>query len=428
MVFHELLGATTKRINQLYDRHQSRLRLACGSIQSSLLFFVDKVDQASSSLPLDAWVNIQAGLILAAHDLQQSNPHIKVFASIRQEAYANFESPKKPNVNGSVVKLKYELNELNELINRLTRCYEKEQDLTAFVGFKTLNATWSNCKEETFRYLHRHTLGRPRDFVRIVEKVSLKRPLDEKSYRQAVREGSAEIVGQEVFAEVAPFLKALEDHRERRKFLQLLPHNVLTHEEVASICRDFNGNSDIVDFSKEGVSHPFCELYLAGLLGVIKYDDECKVPVQRFKRPNDPFNRCSQELPKSRYYFLHPGLQEVISQANSEYVVYRFVPIGDSYSWTSRDRALVGAQRELRKVLNDEEQARQLRIDRRFRDNIMKVLKCIHGGGGDTVGSPMERKVNDQVGSEWLEVRGRMRGVNELRQLDRRLEMAISGE
>jgi hypothetical protein len=63
-------------------------------IHSAAYVFIDGFDQTLTDVftpnNLEAWRSAQIGLVLAAHHLNTENQHIKVFASIRQEAFAGY--------------------------------------------------------------------------------------------------------------------------------------------------------------------------------------------------------------------------------------------------------------------------------------------------------------------------------------------------
>ena len=60
--------------------------------------FIDKVDQGIRALPRQAWINVQGGLIEAAWDVWSTNTHVEIYATIREEAFANHESDLKGNL------------------------------------------------------------------------------------------------------------------------------------------------------------------------------------------------------------------------------------------------------------------------------------------------------------------------------------------
>ena len=113
VVFKELLAQSVREINRLIDDTENFLDYKLRQIHGGTFFFVDKVDQALRQLSQAAWVHLQAGLIEAAWDMMSANSHIKVHASIRQEAFSNYESDIKSNLFGATTMIRYSEDELH---------------------------------------------------------------------------------------------------------------------------------------------------------------------------------------------------------------------------------------------------------------------------------------------------------------------------
>jgi nucleoside phosphorylase len=164
-VFQGLAGMTVSKLNQTYDAAQYEIEHCFRDIRSGLVMFVDRVDQALMSLEKGAWIGLQCGLIEAAWDLMVANSHVKCFATVRQEAYSNYRSATKPNLAGAVTEVAYEPQDLRKMLDRLTSWYEKRRSFSDFTGLKDINNAYADCEEDAYRFLYRHTLGRPRDLV-----------------------------------------------------------------------------------------------------------------------------------------------------------------------------------------------------------------------------------------------------------------------
>jgi hypothetical protein len=120
VVFKELTNLSVSQANALVDDTETFLDQKLRRIHSSTYFFIDKVDQAVRQLSRDAWITVQAGLIEAAWEMMSANSHIRVYASIRQEAFANYQSDVKSNLLGATTILRYSDEELETLMDRLT--------------------------------------------------------------------------------------------------------------------------------------------------------------------------------------------------------------------------------------------------------------------------------------------------------------------
>jgi hypothetical protein len=344
LVFKELTDLSIGQANALVDETENFLDQKLRRIHSATYCFIDKVDQAVRRLPREAWINIQAGLIEAAWDLMNANSHLKIFASIRHEAFVNYESDIKSNLLGATTVLRYSDQELEDLMDRLAGCYEASEGFKDFVGLNVVKHERRAFPEDSFRFLRRHSLGRPRDLVAIASELSAHRAsLTEKSYCELVRRTSASGLVPSLFDEMSVFLDCLGEREARFRFLAEIPANILRHEEAVAVCARFNGvpieNIPPAGQGGDAIFHPFQDLYMAGLLGVLARGESGERSVQRFRRPDDLVMAGSSQLPYSPFYFLHPALTGLIDQqrATAEFLMYDHVVVGDGAPWESRD-------------------------------------------------------------------------------------------
>ena len=112
VVFKELTALCVSELNRLIDGTENFLDEKMRQLHGGIYFFIDKVDQAIHHLSRDAWIAIQAGLIEAAWEMMNANSHIKIFASIRQEAFSNYQSDIKSNLFGATTAIDYSEQEL----------------------------------------------------------------------------------------------------------------------------------------------------------------------------------------------------------------------------------------------------------------------------------------------------------------------------
>lgn len=342
VVFKEVLGNTLKHINRMINESENFLEHKFRLIHNGMFFFVDKVDQGIRSLPRQAWIHVQAGMIEAAWDVMSANSHIKIYASIRQEAFFNYESDIKTSLFGAITIIQYSDADLSRLLDWLTECYEGGKTFKEMVKLCVVRSSKSRVPEDSFQYLKRHTLGRPRDLVIVASELSRKQSdLTETLYRKVVRETSASVLVSNVFDEMRVFLTCLQHKPNRLRFLSLLPHNILTRQEAIEVYCAFNG-LDPAAFAEtgpdaEGMWHPFWELYSAGLLGAILPSREEGEIRQRFKQPSDLLDDSQSALPKVDFYLIHPSLDELIQKqrASDDYHVFQHVVVGHNSPWKS---------------------------------------------------------------------------------------------
>jgi hypothetical protein len=354
VVFKEVLGNTLKQINRLIDDNENFLEHKFRQIHSSMFFFVDKVDQGIRSLPRQSWVYVQAGLIEAAWDAMSANSHVKIYASIRQEAFFNYESDIKTNLSGAATIIRYSDSDLNRLLDQLSACYEGGKTFKEMVNLSVVRHRQSGIPEDSFQFLKRHTLGRPRDLVLITAELSRNQgALTEPLYRKVVRDTSATVLVANLFEEMRVFVECLHDKRDRLRFLSLLPHNILTRQEAIQVYCAFNDlcPADFPDVGPdaEGLRHPFWELYSAGLLGVVVQGQEDVKPRQRFKQPSDQIDDSQAALPNVAYYLIHPSLDQLIRKQRSSgnYNVFQRIPVGHDCPWEQHYGTLHEIERAL---------------------------------------------------------------------------------
>ncbi len=298
---------------------------------------------------------MQGGLLEAAWDCSSANAHIKVFGTIRDEAYANYDSAIKANVRGAILSLRYAPADLRKMIDKLAGVYEGASDFASFVHHSTVRNTRAGIVEDSFDYLSRHTVGRPRDLVHLCSALSSNGDqMSERRFRRIVNETAANSIIETLFVEMAPFLDCLKTPDDRVKLFRLLPYNILTRQEVRKLILEFNGlpaSATPETFAGDGLVDPFVELWYCGLLGTVELAAAEDSRIQRFKQPQDSFRIETRCLPDSSYYLLHPSLQTLVnSRGSNKYKVFKFVVIGHEYRWHPYDTILIDLQRELFKI------------------------------------------------------------------------------
>jgi serine/threonine protein kinase/class 3 adenylate cyclase len=353
VVLKELIALPIGELKQMLDRGENYLEYRIRSHHSAVYIFVDKLDQALSKVGREVWIAMQAGMIEAAWDLMNTNAHVKIFATIREEAFADYESDIKNNLHGATTALRYSKQDLREMLEKLTNFYE-HLPLRDFINVDTISSSQSVRTEPPFEFIHRHTLGRPRDLVIIAAGISRNRgSLDEQGFTDLVREASAGMLVANVFNEMRVFLEVLQDKAKRNHFLAMLPHDILTEEEVIEIWCRFHGFEreyyDLHGNQADGVYHPFRELFDCGLLGVIQHDPTSGKRSQRFRQPHNAVGGSREALPPSSHYLLHPALQALILQqtGGGGFRPFRHVLIGHGEPWPSHYGRVIEVQREL---------------------------------------------------------------------------------
>jgi hypothetical protein len=327
-------------IHALIDHIDPLLERDLNKIRDANYIFIDAVDQSISQLSQDSWVHFQAGLIEAAYDLMRSNQHVKVYASIRIEAFATYTSPTKANVSGYTTKLFYDKSELYDILNHLSGFYEESMNIDDFLGHKVIRKKQQGIQEEPFNYLIRHTLSTPRELVHICRGLSESSEScdDETVFRQIVNERSANHLPN-VFHELRPILKTLNSDNDVDKLMSLLSNNIIDYKGLKEIIRTYNGYEKDIDIDIEHLENPFLDLYNCGLLGVI--DSSIDSLTQRFHTPSNPNKKSQLSLPQSEFYFVHPSLQSMVQNQNPLYKVMNSIVIGQNLPWYDWNQYLI---------------------------------------------------------------------------------------
>lgn len=357
VAFKELTSLRVSELNRLIDGTENFLDQKMRQIHGGVCFFIDKVDQAIRHLSRGAWIAIQAGLIEAAWETMNANSHLKIFASIRQEAFSNYQSDIKSNLFGATTTLNYSEEELHALLDQLARCYEGCRSFADFLGLNVVRHGRRPTPEDSFQYVLRHTCGRPRDLVAIASEVSSKRSsLSEKRLREIVQQTSSTVVVSNIFDEVRGFLNCLGDRDARLRFFAEIPGNVLEKEDAIRVSEEFNGlePGTLRHFGEDSsaIFHPFRDLYLAGLLGVVQRDPETGIAIQRFRKPHDSLAQLAAVVPDSPVFLIHPAMDGFIrsQRTRSPYVQFQHIAVGDGLVWEPYFTTLLHIERQLQKV------------------------------------------------------------------------------
>ncbi|WP_247232308.1 TIR domain-containing protein [Telluribacter sp. SYSU D00476] len=292
-------------------------------IQSSVIIFIDGIDQAVdvlvdknfydydtySDIPLKVWSQIHVGVAKSIYDISQLNSHIKIYTTLRSEAFKLIPGGMSLNLEGFATNLNYSINELKTIfINNIIATDEKKlvnreaKDIVEkFLGYSEMPHPFVHQeKESSLDFILRHTLGRPREIVYLgnrlfYEKISKPdyKTIDEQEritdIRYFINEKSEEIIGN-YLNEIIPSF----DEEYLIKFLKKIQSNVFHHKILSVEERNFLG---------------IC--YNTGLVGVINQKNDKngnRIKVQYFKKAGDYLYHKLNYFPESEYYITHPIL------------------------------------------------------------------------------------------------------------------------
>ena len=189
-------------------------------------------------------------------------------------------------------------------MDRLCGCYEASLGFKDFLGIRVIKHPRRPIPEDSFQFIRRHSFGRPRDLVVIAAELSSQKDgLSESMYCKLVRRAIASYLVPGIFEEMRVFLDCLGDQATRMRFLEILPTNIVDRRDAVTICARFNGISEemVLELgdATADIFHPFQDLYLAGLLGVIQTAPDSDRQIQLFRRPDDMVNCLRRNGPRN---------------------------------------------------------------------------------------------------------------------------------
>lgn len=309
---------------------------------------------------IDLWHNGQVGALLALRRLNGINPHVKIFLSIRKEAfqYAAKNEASFANLRAFTQELRYTREDIQKIIQNNILAEPKsnlsearrldgrnsdrpENAVEAFLGTRSLYVSnvGTGVEEPTLQYWLRHCTLRPRDAVAIGSELSKLRPEDRnrETIRSVINMVAADRV-QTIFSEVAPFFDDLVP----TIIPKVVESNVMSREALRSAAEAYTVRfSDEFGSVGDEILHPFSALYAMGLLGVVLEDrDRPGRLVQQFAPLGAaPFGDNSI-LPVANTYLLHPAMSDYVASRNVTFLhqINRHNVIGDGLDWRHQEQ------------------------------------------------------------------------------------------
>jgi len=335
-----LFTAINHRIYCFIDRQDDALyRLKKTSKDKKILEIKElEIDKYS-------WMSLQGGLLEAAFALNKRNSHIKIFCSIRKEAYNNQILPNSNAITGYVSQIEYSKEDLVEMMNKLSQYYENGKKLSEVIGKEKFKHPKTGRIETIENYIIRHTVYRPRDFVAIISQLDRNGKFDIEEFRAKVNEHSAHNIGETLFLENYLFLNAFK-YTPINIFLSYIPYNILDKISLRTACAKFHREDGSCiksgcNLESTTCQHPFSELFNLGLLGYVNKNDNNK---QKFKSPENieiEINPANL-IPDDSYYLIHPCLNDFILKnhpqtSNHNRYIVPFICVEDGVRWTDEE-------------------------------------------------------------------------------------------
>lgn len=339
-IFNFIIVAMNRRqfFDDLVSDYNKTLLPIIRSITTFVAVFIDNVDECFENYR-GVWYTAQNSLIKTIYDLCRSNSKLKLFASIRKEAFLKFDTEMLLQYKGVSLDLSYSKDELKDIfIKNITKddtnnLMKKEltrfDPIIAFIGVDKIPHGIVEEKEETFDYIYRHTLQRPRDLMEIGYNISqcnpsVRNPETEKGLERfkSLVNSAATIIANQYIREVLPHLTV--EREDLDKIFELIDSNTLEKKRLKEICIEFNGDDNECNRKdcKECTDkiHIFCEFYKIGLLGYVDMiPTEKQKYIQKFMPVGEKTFHEVRLLPDSTHYLIHPILDELIRQKNKKY-------------------------------------------------------------------------------------------------------------
>jgi hypothetical protein len=397
-------------------------------INTQVVFFIDNVDEyfrpvledrsagASSLHRLyrnrnnAVWSLAQIALASSAYELEKTNHHIKIFCTMRHEAFLKMPEVESDafQISGRCTKIEYTRDDLEKIFLKNIDITPKERlaepdnpdVMLRLVGEtnRAVDHQFVSRPERIFDYFLRHTLYRPRDLMfiggEIVKINPSQRPAE--AIRNAVDTATKTIVDS-IFGEMRPFFTVPS----RELLFRRIETNVLTLDQLEKVSDAYAAElRDMASRDPDGeTSHPFSVLHKLGLLGTVRLEfgnqgrwRQCFLQPTEIQISNDP------ELPVSEYYLVHPALDQSIYERSAGKFIRGYDTrniIGNQLEWEdpiSYSFVLKGDMLGYSHVMNSELYEIVTRKLYEWAREICRDLMFVDVSGGDSIllidGSP----------------------------------------
>ena len=342
-----------QRFSRIFANIRRRCAVFVDNIDEYLEHYVNyhyQPDYEAQQRYLRIWHCGQIGAWLSVRRLHGINPHVRIFVSMRREAYhyAMGTEPGFANLRSFRRELRYDRADIAQIIvNNInaeskSRLVDKRQTepMARFVGASNTSIIelGTGRLQPLMAYWLRHCSLSPRDAVAIGGEISNISPENRtpERIRAAVNRAAAERV-QNLFTEVAPFFQSLFPDLLSR----IIESNVLAADALSAAAERYRiFVAEEYGDVNEAAAHPFCMLYAIGLLGVVRPSPD--VPgrlVQSFAPAGQiPFGHLAV-LPRADTYVVHPALSDFICAKNVRYLqnITRHNVVGDGFVWQPDD-------------------------------------------------------------------------------------------
>ncbi|MBV8334502.1 MAG: hypothetical protein JO358_03455 [Alphaproteobacteria bacterium] len=314
-------------------------------INTQVVFFIDNVDEYFRPVLEDrsagansrhslyrnrsnaVWSLAQIALASVAYELEKTNHHIKIYCTIRHEAFL-----KMPEFEGDAFQISGRSTKIEYTRDDLEKIFLKNIDITPrdrlvdpdnadamarLVGNAntTVDHRFVSRPEPVFDYFLRHTLYRPRDLMFIGGEIVKINPGERSApaIRDAVNTATKTIVDS-IFGEMRPFFAVPN----RDLLFRRIETNVLALDQIHEVSEAYLADLGAAHYPNGEAGQPFSVLHKLGLLGTVRLEfaNEGRWR-QHFLQPTGIQINNDHELPVSEHFLIHPALDQSIYEKSA---------------------------------------------------------------------------------------------------------------
>ena len=289
-----------------------------------------------------SWNDLQVGLLLAIREIARQTSGLHIYTSLRAEALNDLKDPTAVQAKDHCVPLIYQKSSLRRMLEANINLYDAseladqdaEDPIRRWIGVDRIqhqyvnNPAGSNEEEDLFDFLVRHSLYSPRDLMILGAEIGAVNPKKYVGQPRELEDALQTVINDAAKDLIFPYWKETVIPRWSDYYFDAIGQiqsNVLSED-------DLNKLDQAVSSPSEGETRPkvipfSLFMYHHGLLGTYR-NFPGKMGEQIFKDSwNQRFvgieDRGSQ-LPSSKYYFIHPILNDVIREKQAH--GYEFLP------------------------------------------------------------------------------------------------------
>lgn len=279
----------------------------------------------------------------AIYHINRHNSHIKVYATIRSEAFNAQDGDMRFNYKNYCTELKYTKAEIKKIYELNIGLMKKEHYIDKdakehserFVGFNLMPHPFAKDKngkkrtESTFDFLYRHTLGRPREIVYMGRHI-FENIVCSTDYRTSSKKNRIEKLRWEV--------NSVSNSLLQNYFKEIIPR--FNKEELIDFLNIVQCNVIPSIFLSKELEKKMKHFYSIGILGFIKkknHHSNENTFIQEFLPVAQYSYNEHIDLPKSKYYLTHPTLDDQLKKLFDLSFYNRNNIIGNGYDFVDKE-------------------------------------------------------------------------------------------